>query len=82
MLNPSGAPLVDPNKPRDEVQPKINASSLYFNAGIRISFPKKKYSVANKTDSFKESKKSKKSKKSKMTEEPEAEPGTVVPEGQ
>ncbi len=85
LLNPNGAPLVDPNKPRDEVQPKINASTLYFNAGIRISFPNKKYAVASSTDSFKANKskkKSKKSKKSKMSDAPDAEPGTVVPEGQ
>jgi hypothetical protein len=46
--------------------PKINASSLYFNAGIKISFPSKKYNSESATKSVK-SKKSKKSKSSSTT---------------
>lgn len=66
VLNPDNVPLIDPNQPRDEVMPKINASSLYFNAGIKISFPSKKYNSESATKSVK-SKKSKKSKSSSTT---------------
>ena len=61
ILNPDNAPLIDPNKPMDEVMPKLNASSLYFNAGIKISFPSKKYNgdVEPITAKVKKSRKSK-----------------------
>ncbi len=58
IVNPDNAPLIDADKPRDEVMPKINASTLYFNAGVKISFPSKKFNSLTAT-------KSKKSKKSK-----------------
>lgn len=69
ILNPDNAPLIDPDKPMDEVMPKLNASSLYFNVGLKISFPSKKYN----SESASKSTKSKKSKKSSTIME---EPGT------
>lgn len=76
ILNPDNAPLIDPNKPMDELQPKINASTLYFNAGIKISFPSKKYNGESASKSSK-TKKSKKSKSSAtMLDDPDA--GTEV----
>jgi len=72
IVNPDNAPLIDPNKPRDEAMPKINASTLYFNAGIRISFPSKKYNSESATKTVK-TKKSKKSKTSSTTfDDPDA----------
>jgi len=64
ILNPDNAPLIDPNKPMDEVMPKLNASSLYFNLGLKISFPSKKY---NSSSASVGSRKSKKSKTSSTT---------------
>jgi hypothetical protein len=65
ILNPDDAPLIDPNQPMDEVMPKLNASSLYFNAGIKLSFPTKKTTGAT----AKKTKKSKKSKSASTTDE-------------
>lgn len=70
ILNPDNVPLIDADKPMDEVMPKLNASSLYFNAGIKFSFPTKKTTG----ETAKKSKKSKKSKSSSTTfETPDAE---------
>jgi|JI10StandDraft_1071094.scaffolds.fasta_scaffold86012_2 hypothetical protein len=76
ILNPDNAPLIDPDKPMDELMPKLNASSLYFNVGLKISFPSKKYNGESASKSTK-TKKSKKSKTSAtMLDDPDA--GTEV----
>jgi hypothetical protein len=56
----------------DELMPKLNASSLYFNVGLKISFPSKKYNGESASKSTK-TKKSKKSKTSAtMLDDPDA----------
>jgi hypothetical protein len=38
LTGQTGLPTVDINKPMDEPGQKFNASTLYFNAGLRIDF--------------------------------------------
>ena len=66
LTNQVGIPTVDINKPMDEPGQKFNASTLYFNAGLRLNFENvraKTRPSENGTSS--KPKKSKKSKSSK-----------------
>jgi hypothetical protein len=72
ILNPDNTPLIDPNKPMDEVMPKLNASSLYFNAGIKISFPNKKYNGDAEPITAKVKKSNKSKTNSTTFEEPDS----------
>lgn len=77
LLQP-GVPSIDIDKPMAEPGQKFNASSMYFNLGLRFNLTSKKrqdklYEKQGKTNYKKGS------KKPKMTE-PEPEPGTIIEE--
>jgi len=63
----TGVPTIDKNKPMDEPGQKFNASTLYFNAGLRIDFDliKKRESKLESSSARYTPKKSHKSTKEK-----------------
>lgn len=67
LTGQAGLPTIDKNKPMDEPGQKFNASTLYFNAGLRIDFDlikKREAKLESSTTSF-TPKKSHKSTKEK-----------------
>jgi len=78
LTGQTGLPSVDINNPMEEPGQKFNASSLYFNAGLRVNFDhwnKKRSSkrVAQASKSSSKPSKSKKSKSSKsMVDDPDS----------
>lgn len=77
LTGQTGLPTIDVNKPRDEPGQKFNASTLYFNAGLRIDFDmwgkKREAKRDNQISRKSSSSKSSKSKGSKtMLDDPDS----------
>lgn len=73
LTGQTGLPTIDKNKPMDEPGQKFNASTLYFNAGLRIDFDMiKKREAKRVSQSSRKTSGSKKSKGSKtMLDDPD-----------
>ena len=71
LTGQSGLPTIDKNKPRDEPGQKFNASTMYFNAGLRInvSSAKRAEKLQAKANSQKTSYKPAKTKNEKTPKE-------------
>lgn len=91
LIGQTGTPTVDINKPMEEPGQKFNASTLYFNAGLRIDFDmwnkkreaKREVQISHKAP--KKAKSAKKTKPSKYTGVSPEDPDSniqVKPEGQ
>ncbi len=80
LLGQGNIPTIDINQPRAEPGQRFNASTLYFNLGLRFNLESKKRldRVASKQGATNYKKGS---KKPKVTE-PEPEPGTIIDETQ
>lgn len=77
LTGQNGLPTIDANKPKDEPGQKFNASTLYFNAGLRIDFDmwgkKREAKRDNQISRKSSSSKSSKSKGSKtMLDDPDS----------
>ncbi len=77
LTGQTGLPTIDVNKPKDEPGQKFNASTLYFNAGLRIDFDmwgkKREAKRDNQISRKSSSSKSSKSKGSKtMLDDPDS----------
>lgn len=78
LTGQAGLPTIDKNKPMDEPGQKFNASTLYFNAGLRIDFDlikKRESRLEAKTVSY-TSKKSNKPAKAAGTSKPKKSKGS------